>query len=185
MPTCRDIITRALRKVRIYGAGEEPSTEDANDALDELQNLYEQWGSGGMFGRLNDTIQTDDYEAEPFDRVTISGGTVTLPDTQPDDDEKPPYALSFIEVIDTDNDTVTRYLYDNGAWTDIAGLTLNDEAPLANYGRSGLAACLALSLAEEHGAAVGPGVMRQAGAFKTAISLKTSSEMKRTAPAWF
>jgi len=185
MPTCRDIITRALRKARVYAAGEEPSAEDMADGLDELQNLYEQWGSGGMFGRLSDVHTNADYEASPGERVVLTeDATVTIPETIYDDgSDYPPYDLSFIEVIAPDS--VTRYLYSGGRWVEIGALGLDDEAPLANRGRGGLAACLALAYAEEFGAEVGPGVARQAAAFKTALSLKMGSDAARTAPDYF
>ena len=190
MPTCRDVITRALRKIRVYAAGETPSNEDINDGLDELQNLYEQWGSNGMFGRLND-VQTDvDYEAEENERIRVTdGATVTIPTelTVLDEEERPPYDTAFIEVIDVAASTITRHLYDagQGAWIEIGGLGLNDEAPLASKGRGGLAACLAVALAEEFGEPAGPAVLRQAASFKTGLALKLGSSAPRTAPDYF
>jgi hypothetical protein len=187
MPTCQDIITRALRKARVYAAGETPSAEDMADGLEELQNLYEQWGSNGMFGRLADVYTNDDYEAAPNERITITdGGVVTIPDTVEDDgSDYPPYDTAFVEVIDVAGDSVERHIYENGAWTLISGLALSDEAPLASKGRSGLAACLALAYAEEFGAQIGPGVMRQAAAFKTGLSLKYGGDAQRTAPDYY
>ena len=187
MPTCGDIITRAIRKARVYAAGETPSDEDMNDGLDELLNLYEQWGSNGMFGRLADVSTNDDYEASPNERVTITGGgTVTIPTEIADDGtEYPPYDTAFVEVVDVDAGLVTRYLYENGAWVELSNLDLTDEAPLAGKGRSGLAACLALAYAEEFGAEVGPGVARQAASFKTGLSMKYGSDANRTAPDYF
>lgn len=186
MVTCRDIITRALRKARVYAAGETPSDDDMTDGLDELQNLYEQWISNGMFGRLSDVLTNDDYEAAPNERVTITAGAVTIPTTIDDDGtDFPPFDMAAVEVVDTAAETVTRYLYANGAWVEISGLGLDDEAPLAHRGRSGLAACLALSLAEEFGAEVGAGVVRQAASFKTGLSLKYGGDAQRTAPDYF
>jgi hypothetical protein len=185
MTTCRDVIQRAFRKIKIYSPGETVSADDAADGLEELQSLYESWGSNGMFGRLSDRIETADYEAEPFQRITISGGTVTLPTSLVEDDTLPPYALSFIEVIDTDAETVTRYLYENGAWVEIGALSLDDEAPLANRGPAGLAACLAINLAEEYGGEIGPMTARQAGSFKTGLSLKLGSDAPRTGPDYY
>jgi hypothetical protein len=187
MPTCRDIITRALRKARVYAAGETPSDDDMADGLDELQNLYEQWGSNGMFGRLADVLTADDYEASPNERITVTdAATVTIPTSfETDGEDYPAYDTAFIEVVDVDAGTVTRYLWESGAWVEISGLGLNDEAPLAGKGRSGLAACLAIPLAEEFGTNVGPGVARQAGAFKTGLSLKYGSDAQRTASDYF
>ena len=187
MPTVADIITRALRKAKVYAAGETPSDEDMNDGLDELQNLYEQWGAGGMFGQLMDVSTEDDYEAQPNERITVGGtAIITIPTTLDVDGESyPPYDTAFIEVIDTVANTVTRYLYEAGAWADISSLALTDPAPLAGRGRGGLSACLALAYAEEFGAQVGPGVMRQAASFKTALSLKWGGESNRTVADYF
>jgi hypothetical protein len=119
-------------------------------------------------------------------RIQISGGaTVTLPTTLEDDDEAPPYRLSFIEVIDTDEETVTRYLYENGAWITIGDLTLDSDAPLAGLGAMGLSACLAMILADEFGGDVGQATVRQAAQFKTALSLKLGSTAARTGPEYF
>jgi hypothetical protein len=175
MPTCNDVITRAFRKARVYGTGETPTPEDMADALDELQNLYEQWGTSGMFGRLKDTIQADGYEAEPFERVQIPSGTVTLPTDLDDDPETPPNVLSFVEVVNTGSSTVTRYIYENGAWVEIGGLALADEAPLSGRGMAGLAACLAMEMGEWGGEAT-PTVARQAAAFKAGLALNLGSE---------
>lgn len=186
MPTCRDVITRAFRKTKVYGTGEEPSSEDMTDGLDELQSFYEQCAANGMFGQLHDVLTSLDYEAAAGERVTATDGAViTRPTELPDDETKPPYELSFIEVVDTVAQTVTRYLYENGAWVDINSLALDDEAPLSGRGRDGLAACLALPLAEEYGGEIGPAVVRQAGSFKTGLSLKFGSDSPRTAPDYF
>lgn len=189
MPTCADIITRALRKARVYAAGEVPSDDDMEDGLDELQNLYEQWGSNGMFGRLSDVMTDADYDASANERITAnSGAIVTIPTSfEVDGADFPPYDTAFIEVVDTVGLTVSRYIYENGAWVSISDLALTDEAPLAGKGRSGLAACLALSYAEEFGdaAQIGPGVSRQAAAFKTGLSLKYGSDANRSTPDYF
>lgn len=186
MVSCRDIITRALQKARVIAAGEEPSASEMESGLDELQNLYEQWGAGGMFGRLEDVTASTDYDASPNQRVTVTdGAVVTIPTVRDEDDELPPFDMAFLEILDPSAQTVTRSIYSDGAWVEISELTLDDEAPLASKGRSGLAACLAMSFAEEFGQQVGPGVARQAASFRTALSLKYGSDAKRTAPDYF
>lgn len=186
MPTCRDIITAAFRKGRVYAPGEEPSSDDMNDGLDELQNLYEQWGAGGMFGQLTDVATADDYEASPGERVVVTDtATITIPGTFAEDGtDYPAYTLSFVEVVDVPNGTVFRYLYENGVWTDIASLTLDDEAPLAGRGKMGLAACLTMQM-DSWNAEILPSTMRQAASFKTSLSLKLGSDAQRTAPDYF
>lgn len=187
MPTVSDIITRALRKCRVYAAGETPSADDMADGLDELQNLYEQWGSNGMFGRLADVLADDNYEASPNERITVTGSAVvTIPTSfEIDGEAYPPYDTAFIEVVDTVEATVARYLYESGSWVSINDLALTDEAPLAGKGRGGLSACLALAFAEEFGEQVGPGVMRQAASFKTGLSMKYGSDAERSTPEYF
>lgn len=189
MPTCQDIITRALRKARVYAAGETPSADDMQDGLDELQNLYEQWGANGMFGRLTDVLTADDYEAGPNERITVTdSATITIPteiDRDDSDEDASPYDTAFVEIIDVGSATVTRYLYESGAWVEISDLGLDDEAPLAGKGRGGLASCLALAIAEEYGNQVSAAVMRQAASFKTGLSLKLGSDAQRTAPDYF
>lgn len=187
MPTCADIITRALRKARVYAAGETPSDEDMADGLDELQSMYEQWGNSGMFGKLADVATALDYEASPNERITASGAAViTIPTLLEIDGESvPPFDTAFIEVIDTVALTVSRYLYENGAWALISGLTLTGLAPLAGKGRGGLSACLAMTYAEEFGAQVGPGVQRQAATFKTGLAMKQGGDALRSTPDYF
>ena len=187
MPTCEQIITRALRKAKVYAAGETPSAEDMSDGLDELQNLYEQWISNGMFGRLVDVYVSSDYEANPNERVTVTdAAAITIPTTVTEDGtDYPPFDMAAVEVVDTVALTVSRYLYSSGTWVSIADLALSDEAPLAGRGRGGLAACLALAYAEEFGAEVGSGVQRQAASFKTGLSLKSGGDAQRTAPDYF
>lgn len=187
MPTCADIITRALRKVRVYSAGETPSAEDMADGLDELQNLYEQWGSNGMFGKLEDVLADSDYDAAPNERITANGSAIiTIPTSlEIDGEATTPYDTAFIEVVDTVSVTVSRYIYESGAWVEIGNLALSDEAPLAGKGRGGLAACLTLALAEEFGAQVGPGVARQAASFKMGLAMKYGSDANRSTPEYF
>lgn len=187
MPTCRDIITRAMQKARIIASGETAGADEADTGLDELQNLYEQWGSNGMFGRLKDVTTTSDYEAGPNERITVTdAATITIPTTVDRyGEDLPPYDTAFIEIVDAPNGTVSRYLYENGAWVEIGGLDLSAEAPLAGRGRSGLAACLALALAEEFGTQVGPVVARQAATFKTHLSLKLGSDAARAEGVYY
>jgi len=187
MPTCQDIITRALRKAKVYAAGETPSDEDMNDGLDELQNLYEQWGSGGMFGRLADVLVDAAYTAAANERITTTGNAIiTIPTSfEIDGEDYPPYDTAFIEIIDTVANTVSRYLYESGDWVSIGALLLTSTAPLAGKGRGGLASCLAMAYAEEFGAQIGPGVMRQAASFKTNLSLKYGGDALRSTPDYF
>jgi hypothetical protein len=183
MPTCRDIITHALRQGRVTSS---PTAKEMAWGLTELQSLYDQWFSAGMFGRLRDRIESGDYEAQVGDRVRLTdGATATLPESLEDDDEAPPYEAGAIEFINVDDGTTERHVFDNGAWVEIGALALDDEAPLASRGQAGLAACLSLTLSEAFGSQPGPFTVRQAGAFKTSLSLKLGSDAARSEMVWF
>jgi len=184
MPTVRDIIIRAFSKAKITSSGEEPTSDEINDGLEEYRSMIEQFATGGMFGRLRDVYENSDYDAQPGERVTLTNGaTATLPTDV--DDERAPYDLSYIELIDRDAETVERHLYENGGWVPIHNLSLSDEAPLASRGRSGLSACLAMILADEFGGEVGAATMRQAAAFKTSLSLKLGGSAERPTAEYF
>jgi hypothetical protein len=186
MPTCRDIITRAFRKRKVYSPGEDPTSEDMSDGLVELQSLYESWAANGMFGRLAD-VQTDgNYTASAGERIRATNSpTITIPTEFEDEGAAyPPYDMAFIEVVDVDEQEVRRYLYEAGTWVEINGLTLDSEAPLAGKGQAGLEACLALQM-EGWGGEIGPATMRQASAFKMGLSLKLGGDAQRTAPDYF
>lgn len=187
MATCLEVIIRAYQKAKILGVGEEPTADESADALIELQGLYENWAANGMFGRLADVATNDDYEANPNERIRITdGGTVTLPETVEDDgDDYPPFELAFIEVIDVDAETVTRHIYENGAWVEITNLVLADQAPLSGRSSAGLSACLALVLADEFGGQVGRTTVAQAVGFRTGLALKLGGDAARSAPDYF
>jgi hypothetical protein len=46
--TALECITRALRKIRVYGAGEDPSAADSEDCLLALNQMLFGWGSNGI-----------------------------------------------------------------------------------------------------------------------------------------
>jgi hypothetical protein len=182
MATCRDVITRALRKIRVYGAGEPVSPEDMADGLTELQNLYHEWAANGMFGTLEDVLTNGEYEAAPGERIRITGTDEVILPEDVDDGEFPPYDLSLIEIVRDDNE-IERHLYDRGSWVRIDTLGLDDTAPLAHRGN--LESALAMSLAEDHGKALGPLTMRQAISFIRGLSAKRGSDAQVTAADWF
>lgn len=187
MVTVQDILLSAFTKAKITASGEVPTDKELQDALEEYRGLLEQWASAGMFGRLTDVLIASAVEAEPGQRVTLeAGGAATLPlGIDADGEDRPPYDLAFIEVIDRAAQTVERHLYEGGRWVPIHDLALSDPAPLAGRGRTGLAACLALLLADQFGSEVGVATMRQAAAFKTNLSLKMGGGADRTTPDYF
>lgn len=179
MTTCRDIVTRAYRMAGIIGLSESPETSEAEEGLVALQSMFDTWVAGGMFGRLTDVYKTAAYTAREGERVHTSGSpTITIPSTYAQDGEegtdRTPYDLSLIEV--QDGATRNVWVYDRSAWVDLKGLTLSSTCPFAERGESGLAACLAITLADTFGAPIGRSVSSAAAAYRQALSYKLGSE---------
>jgi len=184
MPTCRDIITYALRQAKVLASGEELSDEEAADGMVALQSLYDLWLSSGMFGRLTDVYASADYEAKERERVTApSGVAVTIPASVTDDcsgSTRAPWDLSIIETV-VDGVRLVK-LYDRTAWVDLLDLELSDEAPLASRSAFGLAAALATSGAflTMFAGQISRETTALARSFTTALSLKLGSTQLRS-----
>lgn len=76
--TVRDLITRALRKARIVGAGETPDADDAADALLECNLMLEQWQADRLFAYA--VIDRTAALAAGVGSYTVgSGGAINVP----------------------------------------------------------------------------------------------------------
>lgn len=152
MATCNDIVTKALQRLSIVGLGRVPTAAEATDGMFALQAIYDGWMQGEFFGSMTDVYATSDYEAGEFEKVFADGATITLPDTITDANgaTRQPNDLAVIGVNAT---TWQYYIYD-GAWFETTNLALTSTAPLASRGADGLAALLAMRIAETYGIAV-------------------------------
>jgi hypothetical protein len=85
MATCRDIITKAYRRIGIVAAGSQPSSALAQDGLDALKSQYTAWVAQGVFGRFRDyRLTASAYTALEQDRISVAennSATVSLPDS--------------------------------------------------------------------------------------------------------
>lgn len=83
--TVRTIVKGAMKKLGVLPIGREPTSPQAQDALEALQALYRELVGQGVFGRLYDVlVTTATYSAREQERVVcdlVSGVTVTLPET--------------------------------------------------------------------------------------------------------
>lgn len=181
MATVRDIVTRALRMTGIVDREDDPTAAELRDGLTVLQSLYDGWLTNGMFGRLTDVYEPGDYEAGEGERVFLEEGTLTLPT---EIDERKPRDLVAIEGFIAGGDRVA-YIWDRTAWVQINDLAEADEAPLANRGENGLAACLAVAYAEEFGAEIKGSTLMQARNFRTALSFKFGSEREPSVASYY
>lgn len=168
MATVRDIVTRSLRMAGIVSQNEQAEAHELDNGLFVLQSMYDEWLTAGMFGRLDDVRLEVDFDAKPGQRIYAPADTVTLPVFE--DAECPWRDLAAIEIFDVGGRRA--YIWDRTKWVRIDALSPGDDAPLALRGANGLAACLAVVYAEEYGAQVGAGAVRQSNAFKSQLSYK-------------
>lgn len=203
MATNLDIITRALRKLRIVKGGGVPSADQASDGMQSLQSLIaELIGTGGL-GRLYDVIATADYTAREFDRIRCDEViTVTLPliitpqlysccdygwiewygwlrCAKP----RPPFDRAPVVVIDnTGVPTTNLYNAYQGKWVTINSLGQQDDFPLADYLEDGFAAMLAEAISPEYGQMqVVPIITRQANRCRYMLSYRLDSKRRENA----
>lgn len=182
MATCNDIITRALRKLRVIGAGEDPTSDEAADGLTVLQSMYLGWVDNGVFGRLEPVITSVALTAEENQRIRKDAAvTVTIPTTIEDEDtgeDRAPRDLAIVDVVTASDGTRQVSVYDalKGSWVRLDGLALTDTAPLATRGEDGLACLLAVLLADEFGGNVGPITAKLGANFLAQLAAKPSRE---------
>lgn len=75
MTTTRDVITRALKELRVIGAGEEPETSEAEDALDKLNSIMHELSALGASYTHTELALGDDF---PFDDELINSAVMWL-----------------------------------------------------------------------------------------------------------
>lgn len=172
MATCRDIVTHALN----IGATTKgsPSASELDLGMTCLQSLYDEWVSGGMFGRLKDVFLQENDIAEPGRRYYLNGYTLTFA-TNENQAQMPDLAL--VETVSTGGVRTVK-LFDRYQWVNLLSLAAADDAPLASRGAMGLAAALACSgafLAAFGDAEVSPRVERLSNRFIGALMHKLGS----------
>lgn len=171
MPTCRDIITDAYRMAGVIGIGASPTAGEADFALIGLQGMFQAWVGSGLFGTMIDVFTSEDYTAAEGERVHVDACTVTIPMTVTNSDgtTRAPLLMSAVQIVT--NAAVSTYIFDRNQWQNVETLTLSDECPAASFGRRGLAACLAIEIANvpAFAANVTPGLMEACRGFKTSL----------------
>ena len=183
MPLCRDIITRALRKVGAIGLTDAPTSAEIDMGLAALQSMFDGWAAAGMFGPLRDIHVTEAYTAKTGQRIRTTEA-VTLPTFDGTDADNccddygfsncgsdRPQNRRLIVVVNPDTGVRQTNLWDAwlGAWVRIEALKEGDECPLSALGADGLACCLARVIADESSWTVGAQTERQANLFMTRL----------------
>lgn len=190
MATCLEIITYALRQCRILGMGKEPKAAEAEEGMIALQSMYDEWRTGGMFGRLEDVYLEGDDIAEEGKRYFVPTGlTLTAPTSlylDSDEQTRQPRDLALYESL-TEAGAQTAQIYDRIEWVSLFDLEDSDVAPLSGRDAYGLAACLATSggFVSAFGAEPGPAVIALARHFRTSIIGKAGSTQDKSSAGYF
>ena len=167
-----DIITRAMRRIGIVSGGQLPRDDERDDALETLKSLYRRLISQGSLSIVRDVRLPDGAVicGKPGTRYVASLATITLPDHAPD--------LSVICAVDPTTNQVDEYLFDARIqkWITIDDLDLTSPAPFAYRDPSGLAAYLAIELADEYGQQPTEITLRSAATWLTSITQNWSAE---------
>jgi hypothetical protein len=190
--TARAIITRAMRKLRLLAAGGVPTANEAADGLAVLQGIYDGWTTNGTFGPLSQLLGSESpYVGDVIAWGTPDGETdIELPTRLQDartGETVPPPDLSYAEVVKESDNTRRAFVWDArwGGWRRIDSIGLDSDAPLSGRGAEGLAALLALHMAEEFGAQVGPVVLREAGSFQRSLAASPGEAPTATQAVYF
>lgn len=152
--TVLDILTRAARILGVVRAGESPSGADQADLLQHLQDVID-----GLpllrDGEWADVVLTSAaaYSASDGERIAPQGyaAPITLPATLVNEagETVPQQDLSRVQVIGSG---LWVYSASKGAWSQVDGLTIDDDSPFGDEDTGALAALVAVSAAEEYGA---------------------------------
>ena len=181
MQTNRDIITSALKKLGVLRAGGSASDGAATDALSSLSSYYQELITNGTCGRVRNIPISRSFDGnsgvnQHINVLTEDSVVIDLPSVVPydywntwrpwrdygwglnipfggDDGDNVPPDKSVVRITSEFNSDRATYIYDGTIqrWMRIDELTLDDEAPLSARNSDGLAAVLALRLADQYG----------------------------------
>jgi hypothetical protein len=169
---CLDIITRAMRRIGIVAGGQLPRPEEAEDALETLKSLYRRLINQGSLGVIRDRHLDAGTSicGTPGTRYVASLARITLPDHAPDP--------SVICAVDPTTNQVDEYLFDGRLqkWITVDDLDLTSPAPLAHRDPAGLAAYLAIELADEYGQTPTEITLRAAASWLASVTQNWSAE---------
>jgi hypothetical protein len=203
MASCLTVVNSAMRKLGILASGREARSIDRDDAFQQLKDMYRQLISQGAFGRLRDVIPLTDYTAYGNERIFRNNSAtlqITLPETVANwvywrdygvfgiypSEPSPatqarnvttPRDCSVVTIIDAFIPGTFDFIYDGQTklWQGIYDLTLTSEAPLSFRDPQGLAACLAVQMADEFSGTIGPTTLRQASGFGMQLTSRFSA----------
>ena len=115
--TPRELITTALRRLHVIGAGEEATEQEYIDCLESLRGMYRSWITQGVCGRLVDVVVYDEHIAVPGTHIKRMGQFAR--------------AIRIPAITSYDNRVVANRGYE---LTPIASLSPQDQSPQTDHG---------------------------------------------------
>jgi hypothetical protein len=179
--TTRDIITSALKKLGVLRAGGTASDGAATDALSSLSSYYQELITNGTCGRVWDIPLSRSFDGnagvnQHINILTEDPVTIDLPSIVPytywntwrpyrdygwglnvpiggDNGDNVPPDKAVVRITSEFDENRATYIYDGTIqrWMRIDNLTLDSEAPLSARNSDGLAAVMAIRLADQYG----------------------------------
>ena len=185
MTTNADIIRRAHRLMGTVSAGQSPTGPDAEDSMEQLQELILELPGLLKNGRWREHATSAAYTAKEGQRLTLTApGVVTLPATVAPYgcSTRPPMDLARVQILgaDAENAGLWVYVATKAAWSKVDGLLIGEAFPFGDEDIAGVAAQLAVNLADEYGEAAQVGERTLARAQASARSFR--ARFKKAGP---
>ena len=157
MATIREIMTSAFRKAKILASGETPAGIEADDALALIQALILEH-PGLVNTQWRDVFATSEADITVKDgqRITVGAFTpVIIFPTSTTDLWKRRDQRDLSRAVVVGGYKNGLWLYSDDGWLQADALDLDSENPFGRRSNNGLAAQLAVKLADEYGGSVG------------------------------
>ena len=187
--TCRAIIRDALRELDVIAPGDELNVDDLEVGLARLQALVLRLFEGRGPWRTADV--TADHTVGEDERVRVGGGAVvdvTLPDAVDDGagGRRAPRDGARVSIVGTTQGTFL-YRADRNAWIRADTLSADDPAPFSAAFHGGLAAILAVELANAWPGrpAPTPLTLKRAAEARVSLMFAAGTPRARTAADYF
>ena len=207
MATATQIITNALARLGVVGAGRTPSDDDAALGLTTLRDMLRTFIHNGTLGDRYTVYPTSSYTAREGDHVFRNNDdalTISLPELVNDhaswtrdygEDaigtrQRTPRDGAFVIITDpySDPSLTVDYIYDGAekSWIEVGALEAGDYVPFSHRDQMGLSACLAGELADYFGAEVPKNTEEKAKRFKASLSMdNTQADVSDDTPTMY
>jgi len=157
---------------RIYRTGPDPLSVTLPELVSEgWRDDFGHERHGGNFGTIITISQIGDEVTVVVEAAQPIGHCVVTPRD-----------MSAVVISDEVGGQTQSWLYDGNIkkWQSIDNLTLDDDAPRSSADPEGLAALLALEMADKFGIDISPFTMRAANRFNTALSMRLGMRREST-----